>query len=213
MAFDEPEVRLLFPVPFVTVRLKGADDLNRRLLAEIASRRQAEAGVDRSNRNGWHSTLDFFDRSDPAHAELARELAAMTAAATAKLVPDLPAGLATVLEGWVNVSPTHAMNIPHDHSNAFWSGTYYVHVPDADATADRHSGAIEFIDPRGAIGASGRLETPFTRGKFTARPASGTCFLWPGFVRHWVYPNQSPEERVSVAFNAAFAPASARARI
>ena len=52
MAFDEPDVRLLFPVPFVTVRLKNAAALNLRLLAEIADRRAAEPGIGRSNRNG-----------------------------------------------------------------------------------------------------------------------------------------------------------------
>jgi uncharacterized protein (TIGR02466 family) len=202
MAFDEPDVRLLFPVPFITVRLNGYETLNRRLLAEISERRAAEPGIDRSNRNGWHSAVDFFDRAEPAHAELARELAAAVAASTAKLVPDLPSHLATRHEGWINVSPTHAMNIPHDHSGAFWSGTYYVHVPAGDG--DPHSGALEFIDPRGSIGSSARFETPFTRGKFTVRPAPGTCFLWPGFVRHWVYPNQSPEDRVSIAFNSRF---------
>lgn len=206
MAFDEPEIRLLFPVPFVTVRLDGFEALNQRLLSEIDVRRKSEAGVDRSNRDGWHSALDFFDRPEPAHAELAREIAAMVAASSAKLIPDLPAELKLRHEGWINVSPTHAMNIPHDHSGAFWSGTYYVQVPDPGE--DTHSGAIEFIDPRGSIGSSSRIDTPFTRGKVTIRPVAGTCFLWPGFVRHWVYPNQSDEERVSVAFNSWFASGS-----
>jgi uncharacterized protein (TIGR02466 family) len=203
MAFDEPEVRVLFPVPFVTIRLQGAETLNPRLLAEIAERRRAEPGVDRSNRYGWHSALDFFDRPEPAHSELAREIEAMVASVTAKLVPDAPAGLGTSHEGWVNVSPTNAMNSPHDHPGSFWSGTYYVHVPEADES-DRLSGAIEFIDPRGSIGSNAGLETPFTRGKFTARPAAGSCFIWPGFVRHWVHPNRSGEDRVSIAFNSRF---------
>ena len=204
MAFDEPEVRVLFPVPFVTIRIQGAEELNSRLLREIAERRNSEPGMDRSNRYGWHSALDFFERGEPAHAELAREIEALVAAATAKLVPDLPAGLRPSHEGWVNVSPTHAMNSPHDHPGSFWSGTYYVQVPEPDDEGDRLSGAIEFIDPRGAIGSSARLETPFTRGKFTARPVPGTCLIWPGFMRHWVHPNRSSEDRVTVAFNSRF---------
>ena len=203
MAFDEPEVRLLFPIPFATIRLAGSEDLNPRLLAEIEKRRESEAGIDRSNRYGWHSATDFFERSEPAHAELASEIEAMVAAVTAKLAPDLPAGLATRHEGWVNVSPTNAMNSPHDHPGSFWSGTYYVHVPRAD-DSDRQSGAIEFIDPRGSIGGSAGLETAFTRGKFTARPTAGTCFIWPSFVKHWVHPNRSSEDRVSIAFNSRF---------
>lgn len=203
MAFGEPEVRVLFPVPLVTIRLDDAVALNQRLLEEIADRQAAEPGIDRSNRYGWHSALDFFGRTEPAHAELAREIEAMVAATTARLAPALPDGLRLVHEGWVNVSPTHALNAPHDHPGSFWSGTYYIHVPDADE-ADPRAGAIEFLDPRGSIGTNANFETPFTRGKFTVRPMSGTCLLWPSFLRHWVHPNRSPQERVTVAFNSRF---------
>ena len=203
MGFDEPDIRVLFPVPFVTVRLQGAEELNSRLLAEIGRRRKKEPGIDRSNRYGWHSALDFFERSEPAHAELAAGIAEVVEAATAKLVPEKPSDLAMAHEGWINVSPTHAMNAPHDHPGAFWSGTYYVQVPETEPV-DKLSGAIEFIDPRGSLGSSGRVEASFTRGKFTARPTAGTCFLWPGFLRHWVHPNRSQEERVSIAFNSRF---------
>lgn len=204
MAFSEPEVRVLFPVPLVTIRLDGADELNRRLLGEVDRRRTSEPGLDRSNRYGWHSALDLFDRPEPAHTQLAREIEAMVAAVTAKLIPNLPDAVEMAHEGWVNVSPTHAINAPHDHPGGFWSGTYYVQVPTPDDGADNLSGAIEFIDPRGSIGANARLETPFTRGKFTARPVAGMCLMWPSFLRHWVHPNRSSGDRVSVAFNSRF---------
>lgn len=205
MVFDEPEVRVMFPVPLVTVRLKDSESLNRGLLQEIAARRKGEPGIDRSNRYGWHSALDLFERGEPAHAELAAELDSIVESATARLIPEFPADLARRHEGWVNVSPTHAMNAPHDHAGAFWSGCYYVHLPVPIDRGDKLSGAIEFIDPRGSIGSTAMVETPFTRPKFTARPASGTCLLWPAFVKHWVHPNRSNEERVTVAFNSWFA--------
>lgn len=204
MAFSEPEVRVLFPVPLVDIRLDGSDELNRRLLREIGQRQKSEQGLDRSNRYGWHSALDLFNRSEPAHAELAREIEAIVAAVTAKLVPDMPGSVRLAHEGWVNVSPTHAINAPHEHPGSFWSGTYYVQVPQPDDGEDKFSGAIEFIDPRGSIGANARIETPFTRGKFTARPVAGMCLMWPSFLRHWVHPNRSSADRVSVAFNSRF---------
>lgn len=184
MAFDEPDVRVLFPVPLLTIRLRGFRQLNACLLKEISNRQRSEAGIKRSNRYGWHSATDLFDRKERAHAELAKELKEMVAASTAKLIPDLPSNLVTGHEGWVNVSPVHAMNAPHDHPGAFWSGVYYVHVPEPADAADKPSGAIEFIDPRGSIGTNARFDTPFTRGKFTVQPAPGTCLLWPSFLRH-----------------------------
>ena len=128
MAFDEPAVRLLFPVPLVTVRLHDCTALNARLLAEIGARRAAEPGIDRSNRYGWHSDNDLFARTEPAHRKLAEELRAIVASSSAKLMPDLPGDLIPSHDGWVNVNPPGAMNAPHDHPGAFWSGVYYVQV-------------------------------------------------------------------------------------
>jgi uncharacterized protein (TIGR02466 family) len=205
MSFQDPEVRVLFPVPFLTVRVDGFEELNRDLLKEIAVRRRTETGIRKSNHLGWHSAVDLFERTEPAQARLANELGAIIAACTAKVAPDLPKYLSGKHEGWINVSPSHAMNSPHDHPGAFWSGTYYVHVPPPDDPDDKFSGAIEFIDPRGSLGTNAKLETPFTRAKFTIRPAAGTCLLWPAFLKHWVHPNRSGAERVTIAFNSSFA--------
>src|SRR4051794_15102044 len=145
MAFGEPDVHVMFPVPLVTVRLAGCEALNATLLSEIERRRQEEAGIERSNRYGWHSAVDLFERTEPGHAELARELDGVVAVATAKLIPDMPKGVTAQHEGWINVSPTHAMNAPHDHPGVFWSGCYYIHVPTLGDDQDKLSGAIEFI--------------------------------------------------------------------
>lgn len=204
MSFQDPEVRLLFPVPFLTIKLEGSEALNRRLLKEIDKRRRTEPGMLRSNRYGWHSVPDLFERTEPAHSQLVREIDSMVAASTAKMMPDFPKDFVGIHEGWINVSPTHAMNSPHDHPGAFWSGTYYIQVPPPTDPEDKMSGAIEFIDPRGSIGTNARIDAPFTRGKVTVRPVAGTCLLWPGFLKHWVHPNHSKEDRVTAAFNSFF---------
>ena len=198
MAFEQTDIRPLFVSPLLTFRLADAEDLNRRLAQEILDRRDHEPGTRRSNRLGWHSAPDFFDRAEPAHAELAAHLTGAIQSATAQLAPEAGGGEAQ-LDGWVNLSPPQAMNAPHDHAGAFWSGTYYVQLPPPDDAQDLQSGAIEFLDPRGPIGG---LETSLTRARFTARPVAGTCLLWPGYLRHWVHPNRSGGERISVAFNA-----------
>ena len=61
MAFGEPDVHVMFPVPLVTVRLTGCEVLNATLLSEIERRREDEEGIERSNRYGWHSAVDLFD--------------------------------------------------------------------------------------------------------------------------------------------------------
>ena len=204
MSFKDPEARFLFPNPFLTIRLDDSEKLNRELLKEIAKRCKTEAGIKRSNLLGWHSPNDLFDRREPAHAKLAAELVAIVGACSQKMIPDLPKDLPIRHEGWINLSPTNALNAPHDHPSSFWSGTYYVAVPPPDDPTDKYSGAIEFIDPRGSMGSSARIETPFTRSKFTVRPTAGTCFLWPSYLKHWVHPNRSSQDRVTIAFNSWF---------
>jgi uncharacterized protein (TIGR02466 family) len=196
----------MFPVPLLRYRLTGADELNRRLLQEIAVRRERGDGSVAPNRcGGWHSPKDLFNRKEPAHAELARELRAMIQAANSRMLTDARAeSFVTRMEGWINVNPTNAMNAPHDHTVSFWSGCYYVHVPSAEPGEDALSGAIEFLDSRGALAGTAEFDTPFTRSRFTVRPAAGAVLIWPGFVKHWVYPNSSTEDRVTIAFNAWF---------
>jgi hypothetical protein len=87
MAFGEPDVHVMFPVPLVTVRLTGCEALNAKLLGEIERRREGEEGIERSNRYGWHSAVDLFERTEPGHAELARALAAVGAGATPHHIP------------------------------------------------------------------------------------------------------------------------------
>lgn len=107
------------------------------------------------------------------------------------------------LEGWININGQGAFNAPHDHPGWVWSGTYYVSVP---ASSGERSGAIEFLDNR----TNARVITidgaPCFFSKWTLQPRVGTVLVFPSYLRHWVYPNDEREERVSVAFNARFVP-------
>src|SRR5215203_938766 len=67
MSFQEPEARILFPNPFMTVRLDGSEALNRDLLREIMKRRKSEPGIKRSNHQGWHSAGDFWSGTYYVH--------------------------------------------------------------------------------------------------------------------------------------------------
>lgn len=198
------EVRTMFPIPIATAHVDDAEDLNKLLLVEIASRRSCEDNVLRSNRYGWQSERDLFNRKEPGHKRLASHIREMVESTSGRLMPDVMENADMRFDGWINLSPRHAVNAPHDHAGAFWSGTYYVSVPEPEDAQDPFSGAIEFIDPRGSIGTSSVIDTPFTRPKFTVRPKAGTMMLWPSFVKHWVHPNRADADRVTIAYNAWF---------
>lgn len=204
-ALTPQSVTPLFFTPLVRFALPEAASLNPALLAEIAALRAADPGVRRSNRAGWHSRDDLFDRREPALAHLAARLREAALAATRQLAPAPLEGMALQCEGWVNVNPPGGFNTPHDHPGWMWSGTYYVAVPDALA-ADPTAGCIEFLDSRTNLRVLPHLDAAFLEGKHTVRPQPGQLLLFPSYLRHWVHPGAGPGERVSVAFNARIVP-------
>lgn len=198
------EGHVMFPTPLMVSHVTDCDELNAALTHEARARRDGEEGMKRSNRAGWHSTSDLFRQTAPAQKKLAEILRLHVENVTRDSLPKTVEQFRMVFDGWININPTAALNMPHDHPGSFWSGTYYVATPPARDADDQLSGAIEFLDPRGSIGTNALIETAFTRNKFTVRPVPGMLLLWPSFVKHWVYPNQALEDRISVSFNAWF---------
>jgi uncharacterized protein (TIGR02466 family) len=190
----------LFFSPLLTFQLPGATELNRTLSAEIAAMRAQSAGIQRSNKNGWHSECDFFARTEPGCRELGAAILDSVQQATLKIVPSFDSKSVEIQAiGWINVSGKGAFNAPHDHPGWVWSGTYYVAVPSGPSV---HSGDIEFLDPRVlAITVDG---ANCFAGPVTRQPEPGMLLVFPSYLRHWVYPNEQDCDRISVAFNARF---------
>ena len=40
--------------------------------------------------------------------------------------------------------------------------------------------------------------------KFTITPKNGDVYIWPAWLRHFVYPFRSKEKRTMISFNAAW---------
>ena len=203
MTYRLDKIDSLFPTPLLHFTVADHEALNAALLAEIATRRAKEKGVSRTNRLGWHSQSDLFARPEPAQTRLAETIKQAAAEATRKLAPGAQLDQVQLLcEGWINVNPTGAYNAPHDHGGSFWSGVYYVAVPEGEGDG----GAIEFIAPHHLHSPGGVVRAPMTAPKATFRPTTGTLLLFPATLTHWVHPNSSAEERVTVAFNASIRP-------
>jgi uncharacterized protein (TIGR02466 family) len=192
----------LFASPLLRFALPGAAALNARILAEVAAMRAASPGIARSNQHGWHSEADFFGRAEPGCAVLRGQIMAASRQAVQALAPGFDLGSVSVqAEGWVNVNGPGAYNTPHDHPGWTLSGCYYVSVP---AEEKGRSGLIEFLDTRMGVSVFGVPDAECFASKHAVRPAAGEMLLFPCWLKHWVYPNESTEERVSVAFNLRF---------
>jgi uncharacterized protein (TIGR02466 family) len=164
------------------------------------ARRAASRGVTKSNRGGWHSEGNLFD--DPAEPvqtlRAAARLSVLEAnrAVGAKLEPER---MEMKLFAWMNMNPTGGFNAPHTHPGAHWSGVYYVRQPEVETG---NSGMIEFLDPRSDLPAWRVLQSRAFRSKRKIRPEAGEIVIFPSYLVHWVYPNETGGERVTIAFNA-----------
>jgi len=192
----------LFSTPVFRFRLDDADQLNADLLAEGARLRSATVGVSKSNKGGWHSAGNLFDNSAACIQRLKTDAAAAVLSATQKIGAKAQVDtLGLKLFAWMNANPPGGFNAPHTHPGAHWSGVYYVAQPEVETGS---SGKIEFLDPRTDLPNWRLLQAPAFNAKKAIRPMPGEMILFPSYLVHWVYPNETSQERVSIAFNATF---------
>jgi len=104
---------------------------------------------------------------------------------------------------WVNINePGHYhldSNTPHVHPGYWISIVYY---PKASPKA----GDLYFLSPFDGVINSipyQHLEnnTGFSDTRFSIDPAPGKLVIFPSWLTHWVLPNYSDSDRISIAFN------------
>jgi uncharacterized protein (TIGR02466 family) len=192
----------LFSTPLFRFKLDGAEALNAELLEEGGRLRSQSSGVSKSNRGGWHSSGNLFENNSPCIQRLRSEAEKAVLDATQNIGAKADVGaLGLKLFAWMNANPPGGFNAPHTHPGAHWSGTYYVSQPEVE---EGSSGRIEFLDPRTDLPNWRLLQAPAFNAKKAIRPMPGEMILFPSYLVHWVYPNETAEERVSIAFNATF---------
>ncbi len=173
--------------------------LNAQLLEAVAGLRREDPGMKVSNHLGWHSSRDFFSRTEPAFQLLQQHIWQALTSGVRRFWKEFDPKLhRTIHDGWVNVNGKGAFNAPHEHSLHHLSGCYYVSTPESD---EESSGVLGFMNPAGPVGPKGWFSDRLIPARLNARPKAGQIILFPSYLLHWVCPNQAEEERVSIAFN------------
>lgn len=99
---------------------------------------------------------------------------------------------------WVNVNKKGDYNDVHDHNaygGTFLSGVYYVKTP-------ANCGRLRLFDPRPFV--TGAPDMKYYNDGDNYHyfdPEPNLLVMFPGWLKHDVEPNQSDEERISIAFN------------
>jgi uncharacterized protein (TIGR02466 family) len=157
-------------------------------------KREIDGGRNISNINGWQSSrlnvgntpLDyFFDEMLICAKEFADKIS---------LKSDL------IMEtAWININGPGAYNQVHDHPSCILSGVFYAKAPE-------DCGNIEFRHP-----SLSKMERDWSHAeeennKYTSHvwrfiPKENTAYIFPGWLDHQVFANNSSEDRISISFN------------
>ena len=156
---------------------------------------KTEAGVQKSNRGGWHSSLfempsrefanlwSMIDRS-VNHFHQQQGLSSFV------YISDL----------WFNINYYGSSNVPHTHKGSIWSGVYYIKTPE-------NCGNLGFLNPNLVSTwdipksiMDENAKDNFTQ-TFFVEPEKNVLYVFPSWLQHFVDANMSQEERISLSFN------------
>ena len=167
---------------------------NRELERNVVEWSKKDAGLQKTNVNGWHSPSDMHKK--PEYVNLAEALFHMQFDIYKEECLDNEPHLGNM---WANINPPGGYNRPHMHPNSLWSGVYYVKTP-------KNCGHLKVEDPKSVSLMSmprrkdGPLESYLWR-EVHFEPVAGRLIMFPSWLNHCVDPNQSNDIRISVSFN------------
>jgi uncharacterized protein (TIGR02466 family) len=169
---------------------------NNNLLNHCFELKKTIKGLSTSNYGGWHS--DYLNTTDVVMQPLID--AVLYRCNLLKNDLGFKKNRNVELSNyWVNINEKHNFNMPHSHYLSFFSAVYYVKVP-------KNSGKISFKNPIPAYEYTIQPDmienyTHFNAGQWEVQPEEGQLLIFPAWLEHCVLPNESDEQRVSIAFN------------
>jgi len=201
MSAAGPAPRMVFngvwPTMLVRRQLPGYEQPTAGLAAHIAEQEAREADY-----TARYQEQNFFASKNPAVRWLNEQID-QTATALLRQA-GIERKLSWTLFAWYNINRYGDHHAPHTHPRAYLSGTYYVRMPPAPASADDPhplQGCISFYDPRTGANMITVGPEPDARAAHVVRPDAGTLLMWPSPLQHYVHPNLSQEHRITISYN------------
>jgi uncharacterized protein (TIGR02466 family) len=202
------DIKPLFPTPLIRLDLDSADILAE-LRRTILEREAASAGTLHSNDGGWQSADDFVAWGGNAGALLIASMRETVDRFTGRFEGGTldRGGIDWRVQAWANVNRASAANHAHFHPGAFWSACFYVD-DGGIAGGEALGGAIEFVDPRGALPLMyapkvKMLMQNCVNAGLSERvyPSTGMLLIFPSWLAHCVTRYTGNGTRISIALN------------
>ena len=152
-----------------------------------------DKGLVKTNVKGWHSPTNMH--TIPVFKPLVDELYKMQSEIYKEEFLERKPILGNM---WANINYKGALNRPHVHANSFFSGAYYIKVPN-------NSGFLKINDPRQGthfIKPARKDEIPiYLAPEVHIEPKENRIIMFPSWLEHCVEMNESDDIRISVSFN------------
>ncbi|MDE2451848.1 MAG: tetratricopeptide repeat protein [Gammaproteobacteria bacterium] len=154
-----------------------------------------------SLRHGTETTQDLTRSADPAIRALFTAFAAPIEHYLQHLGPGTDAlrhrnnGRWRFNGSWSVRLRNRGFHMSHVHPRGWISSAFYVELPDLMTEARTDEGILSFGKP-------GILTTPSLEAEYSVRPSAGMLVLFPSYFWHGTIPFESPQPRLTVAFDA-----------
>lgn len=179
---------VIFPSFVTSGEVEDID--NEALLIEIYQLKLEDDGINRSNKNGWHSKV-YYDNAPKEN--LNKLLIEAGRFGNDVLNFHKLGNHITSIDWWINVSPQYSYNILHAHPKSDLSVVYYPKV-------DSESSKLSIIRNDAALHTNLFHNHP-DYYHYMIQPVVGRLYAFPSYLLHYVQSNMEDDDRVSIAFN------------
>jgi uncharacterized protein (TIGR02466 family) len=186
--------RTLFPSIVTEVECDFYNFIQPSLIEWIYNYQKTTDGVSISNRGGWQSPSDFY--LDESFDQFTDYILKNTLMSLKHYNLDFK-----LSNMWININKKGNYNILHDHPNSTISGVFWVKTPE-------NCGSLMFHSPHNftqdlllhSVDSEIAKKQNYYGGYYFS-PKEGTMILFPSDLMHGVEPNESEDDRISIAFN------------
>lgn len=193
----------LFSTPLSIFEIDDSSNLNKKLISESRSWQKEKKSANVSNHgDSWHSPDGLMTRTEPGFAKISKIIPQVAAQYALQINPNLDIkNFRFEANAWVNINRQGGYNTVHHHGKFHISGVYYIKQPEK---AKGPSGMIELINSRFDHHIFSEIGGQAFAPSIKMRPSVGSMLVFPSTLLHFVYPNQTEEERISLAWNLRF---------
>jgi len=195
---SKPEILKFFPEPVFKYKFENFQNFNKELESYIYKLHDNDtAGINRSNRGGWHSKNFELKDKNSIQFKFAIELQKYILSSFQNLGWKTENQNIRIKEMWAIINKKDDFNVVHTHPNSYLSAAYYVKAPENCGRfqvenlniAKRHS-YPEIANQNEFNMQVGGLEV-----------SEGDLLIFPGYLPHKVSKNETNEDRIVISFN------------